>query len=154
MKPLVFIYSVPRGSQRDPRAIGDYWTADGRTTVLVTEMPDWRYEFLIALHELIEEALTRHRGIPEPCIMKFDLASGEDDPGMDPAAPYHQEHFFATAIEMLVAQELQVNWREYERICEAATLPASQLPRSSLPPEFDPALREDAPARRGRDPRA
>lgn len=115
------IISIPHGEQRYP-TLGDYWTAkDGATYIAVSEMPDWRYEFLIALHEFIEEALTRHRGIPEPEIMAFDqrLAGFTDDPGMLGTAPYHREHVIATGVEMLVATALDVKWADYEEACDA-----------------------------------
>lgn len=103
-------------------SLGDYWAdKHGFVHIRVVHLPDWRYEFLIAVHELVEEALTRHRGIAEPDIMAFDLAHPDlDDPGMDPAAPYHREHVTATAIEMLLAQELGVDWTAYGKACEEA----------------------------------
>lgn len=113
------IISIPHGDQRNPAGIGDYWVAkDGSTYIAVSKMPDWRYEFLIALHEFVEEALTRHHGIKEPDIMEFDLQSLHDDPGMEGHAPYHREHVAATSIEMLVAGMLDVRWAEYERACK------------------------------------
>jgi hypothetical protein len=121
--------------------LGDYWTDGDDTHIRTVQLADWRHEFLIALHELIEEALTRHRGIAEPDIMAYDLASQSDDPGMEPDAPYHKEHVFADAIERIVACELEVDWLEYEKACEAALSPRSPSPDSpgappSAPPEF------------------
>ena len=135
----VEIKSIPQSRQRDPNSVGDYWrAADGALYVRVTEMPDWRYELLIAVHELIEEALATHRGIPEPEIMRFDLEHPElDDPGMDCRAPYHAEHFFADAIERLIAQQLGVDWHAYGEACEVAVArhaaddQAPALPRPS-----------------------
>ncbi len=113
------IVSIPHHEQRYD-TLGDYWTArDGATYIMVSALPDWRHEFLIGLHEMIEEALTRHRGIAEPDIMAFDTAHPDlEDPGMSPEAPYHREHVTATAIEMLVAQELGVDWKAYDKACE------------------------------------
>jgi hypothetical protein len=37
------------------------------------------------------------------------------EPGDDAKAPYHREHVFATKIERLLAVELGVNWRDYDR---------------------------------------
>ncbi len=113
------IISIPPGEQRYP-TLGDYWTnKDGATHIVVSAMKDWRHEFLIALHELVEEALTRHRGIHEDRIMAFDMAhSDSPDPGMEADAPYHREHVAATALEMLVADMLGVKWSDYEKACE------------------------------------
>jgi hypothetical protein len=116
------IRSIPYGQQRYP-TLGDYETfADGSTYITVTEMPDWRHEFLIAIHELIEEAVTRHRGIYEEDIMAWDKLNLDDsDPGMLDGAPYHREHVSATAIEMLVADMLDVRWCDYGKACEEVT---------------------------------
>jgi len=112
---------IPHEKQRYP-TVGDYWIEDGVQQVRVSHLPDWRYEILVALHEIVELAITRHRGIPEGNISEFDveferfresgLRSGE--PGDHPDSPYRREHFFATNLERLLAGELDVNWFEYE----------------------------------------
>jgi hypothetical protein len=112
---------IPHEQQRYP-TVGDYWMEDGVQQVRVSRLPDWRYEILVALHEIVELAITRHRGIPERVISEFDvefermrekrLRSGE--PGDHPESPYRKEHFFATNLERLLAGELDVNWMEYE----------------------------------------
>ena len=96
---------------------------DGVQQVRVSRLPDWRYEILVAVHEIIELAITKHRGIPEAAISEFDveferlresgLRSGE--PGDHPDSPYCKEHFFATNVERLLASELDVSWFEYEQ---------------------------------------
>lgn len=115
------IESIPQSKQRYA-TLGDYWrAADGALYIKVQEFADWRYEFLIALHELVEEALTHQRGIQEPDIMAFDTAHlDSDDPGMLPDAPYHKEHVYATGVEMAMAAMLGVDWAEYETACLAA----------------------------------
>lgn len=117
----VEIKSIPQREMRYP-SLGDYFrSADGALHIKVQEFSDWRYEFLIALHELIEEALTRQRGIAELNIMAFDVEHlDSDDPGMLPDAPYHAEHVYATGVEMAMAAMLGVDWAEYERACLTA----------------------------------
>ncbi len=104
--------------------MGDYWEDEGGVEqVRVSEMKDWRYELLVAVHELVEMGITRHRGIPEQVISDFDVAfekSREErlivgEPGDHPQSPYRREHFFATNLERLFAAELDVDWFEYER---------------------------------------
>ena len=80
------------------------------------------YEFLVAVHELIEQYLCKKRNIKEPDISAFDIEfeknrqpGNEDEPGDDPSAPYRKEHFFATSIERLIAAELGVDWQEYDK---------------------------------------
>jgi len=117
----IHIEVIPHEQQRYP-TVGDYWTEDGVQQVRVSRLPDWRYEILVAVHEIIELAITRHRGIPESVISDFDveferlresrLRSGE--PGDHPDSPYRKEHFFATSLERLLAMELEVDWFQYE----------------------------------------
>jgi hypothetical protein len=90
-------------------------------------MMDWRYEVLVAVHEIIEMALTRQRGIAEERITEFDIKFEQNkaqgvvagEPGDNINAPYRREHFFATNIERLVAAELDVDWFEYDRYVDA-----------------------------------
>lgn len=121
----IHVETIPHAQQRYP-TVGDYWCEDGVQQIRVSQMVDWRYEVLVAVHELIEMALTRHRGVSEPRITEFDvefeksreqgLVHGE--PGDHPDAPYRSEHFFATNIERLIAAELDVDWFEYDGYVE------------------------------------
>jgi hypothetical protein len=124
------IETVPSEEQRYP-TIGDYWDEpDGTREVRVTDMGDPRYEFLVAVHELVELMLCAERGIAEPEIMAFDVAFEEerdrglhgpdDEPGDDPRAPYRREHRFAENIERLVAHELGVDWEAYGEAVQRA----------------------------------
>lgn len=123
----IFIQSIPHNEQRY-RTVGDYWDdEDGIQQVRVSEMPDWRWEFLIGVHELIEKALTAHRHIDEKLISEFDIdfenrrdnGSAFGEPGDAPDSPYRREHYFATNIERLLAAELGVDWFEYEQHCDS-----------------------------------
>ncbi len=111
---------IPHGRQRY-ETLGD-WLFDDKTklSITVSETGDWRMNTLIAVHEIIEAALCRNRGIAEMAVSHFDMNHPElDDPGNDPQAPYHREHVFAECVERLLAAELSVEWAEYERVCEA-----------------------------------
>jgi hypothetical protein len=119
----IHIETIPHDEQRYP-TVGDYWEdQDGVEQVRVSKMIDWRYEILVAVHEVVEWALTKERGIREEEISAFDvdyerlraseLVKGE--PGDSPKAPYRREHFFATNLERLFAAELGVDWSEYDQ---------------------------------------
>lgn len=106
------------------KTCGDYWDAkDGTTHIRVADMGNDRYEFLVAVHELIEQFLTKQRGVAEEDITDFDVnfekerAMGihrvDDEPGDDHEAPYRKEHFTATNIERLIAHELGIDWATY-----------------------------------------
>ena len=127
MTPLlpVTIEAIPNDQQRYPTA-GDYWIKDGTLDIRVSKMSDPRYEFLIALHELVEAELVRQRGISMKSIDDFDMAyeknrktNDDSEPGDDPKAPYHLEHVFATKIEKLMAKQLGVDWKTYDAAVDA-----------------------------------
>lgn len=106
--------------------VGDYWDTPDGLEVRVSDMEDAKYEFLVAVHELIESFLCQVRGIPEPEIKAFDEAfearrepGNTDEPGDDPEAPYINEHKFATYIERQIATELGISWAEYTRVVDA-----------------------------------
>lgn len=119
------VRTIPHDAQRYPTT-GDYWEdEDGTLQVRLSDLGDRRLEFLVAIHELLEFELCRMRGISEETITRFDLkfeeeiAAGlrdeDDEPGEDPEAPYRREHAFAEKIERLIAKEMGVSWRDYER---------------------------------------
>ncbi len=125
----IHITSVADTKQRYD-TVGDYQTdSTGALKIKVSEMPDQKYEFLIAIHELVESYLCKIRNINEESIDDCDLqyessrVDGDviSEPGNQPSAPYHVEHEFATRIEKLLAEELGVDWDEYTRACAKCT---------------------------------
>ncbi len=110
--------------------VGDYqMQADDSLLISVSKMQDQRYEFLIAMHELIESYLCDARGVTEAAIDALDFAFEKNradggitvEPGDDPAAPYYKEHQFASKIERLVADEIGVDWQTYTDACAQLT---------------------------------
>ena len=96
--------------------LGDYVGHGRLRFIQVSEMGNYKYEFLVALHELIEQSLQIERGISEEVITEFDTTfKGEGEPGDSPEAPYYKEHQFATKIEKLVCEELGLDWSVYGR---------------------------------------
>ena len=116
------IQTVPDDQQRY-NTVGDYFTNDkGERIFVVSDMKDWRYELLTAVHELVENALCKHRGITDESIDAFDLKYQENrkvvdvsEPGDSPKAPYFEEHQFANKVEKMFAEELDVDWVEYSK---------------------------------------
>lgn len=107
---------VPHLAQRY-NTVGDYYYKNqSHLQILISELGDDNYHFLVLLHELIEAHLCRLRGIEEPLIKAFDESySGSGEPGASPDAPYQKEHLFAESIERLVATELGVDWDTYSK---------------------------------------
>jgi hypothetical protein len=116
----VTIKVIPHTAQRY-ETVGDWEVFANNFEVKVSRMTDWRYEWLVGIHEAIEAALCNHRGITDADVSAFDVefeaarAEGNtDEPGDHPDAPYRKEHLFATGIEKLLAAELGVNWKIYD----------------------------------------
>ena len=120
--------TIDHAKQRYP-TVGDWWFSPSfnplsiAMLVRVSKMPDWRYEFLVGIHEMIEAGLCKYAGVHEDAVTAFDEAyearrqpDDLSEPGDDEAAPYHRQHQLATEIERRLAQELGVDWERYEAI--------------------------------------
>lgn len=107
--------------QRYP-TVGDYHTdAFGYTSFRVSDLNNKYFELCVAVHEIVEKYLCEARGIKEEDIDAFDIQyensriEGDvSEPGDCKVAPYYDEHQFATKIEKLLAEELGIDWSEYE----------------------------------------
>lgn len=104
--------------------------------IKVSDMGDWRKEFLVGIHEAIEAALCVEDGVTDAQVSPFDIAfeaarasSTEPDgrfqfqgrfydadyePGDSPDAPYQHQHNFATAVERMACAAFGMKWAEYE----------------------------------------
>lgn len=117
----ITIETIPHGEQRYP-TIGD-WLFDeaGDLQIRVSSMGNWKYEALVAHHELIEALLCKDRGITWEMVDAFDkefnrrraFAEG-GEPGDAPDCPYRKEHFFATTAERTLAEAFDVDWFKYD----------------------------------------
>ena len=122
--PRIEIQSINHNKQRY-ETVGDYYDWDGSMQFRVSKMGDWRYEFLVILHELVEWALVRHAGVTLESIDDFDknfeadrlkgLHSDDEEPGDDKKAPYYKQHQFASKVEKMAARMLKVKWNEYDK---------------------------------------
>jgi hypothetical protein len=128
------IQTIAHEAQRYDTA-GDWWIDEAGTwQIRVSSMRSFAFEFLVALHELIEMALCWHRNILDDEVTEFDTHwkpfPGCTEPGDDMAAPYYHEHQYASGVERLTASELNVNWVEYCRVVDAlgCRVPARPLP--------------------------
>lgn len=119
------IKKIPDSKQRYP-TVGDYWfDPNGDIHIRISDMQNKDYEFLVAVHELVEAYLTQKRGITEDSISAFDIKFEEErqaglhgideEPGYAHNAPYKNEHFIAEAIERIVANQLGVDWGAYNK---------------------------------------
>ena len=117
------IKTIPHSRQRYD-TVGDWFNRGSKEVILISDMDDWRYEFLVAFHELIEKKLCEQSGITEEQVTSWDLNfedlrkkgahSDTEEPGDDPDAPYSKQHTTATIMEQMMAKELGVDWESYE----------------------------------------
>lgn len=117
---------IPHREQRY-ETVGDWFYNPANRTlwIRVSDLGDWRYNFLVAFHEQAEAVLCIHREVNEKDVTAFDIAyeverkkgnpKNQGEPGDHYLAPYRKEHFFATSVERLMAAELGVNWEEYDK---------------------------------------
>lgn len=118
------VHTIPYESMRYASA-GDWiFEKDGSLTIFVADYGNWKYETLIAVHEIVEAMICRWKNVPQSKVDAFDIAFEEarkpgntDEPGDDPRAPYRQAHFIATNIERIIAVALGVDWNKYIK-CE------------------------------------
>ena len=117
----IVIETIPHKNHRYP-TVGDWYWKKGVLHIKVSKMSNWKYEVLVAVHELVEVMLCKDRGITTAEVDAFDIAfekarkpGNEDEPGDSPKAPYRKEHFFATNLEALFSAELKVDWAKYEK---------------------------------------
>jgi len=117
--------------------------------IRVSKLGDWRYEMLVAVHELCETLMCMHDGVLVEDVDRFDKAFearkqeqfgnltgyetvGVDDganaePGDDPAAPYVKQHCIATAVERLMCAQLGCDWKTYDdKVFSLPTIPAKE----------------------------
>lgn len=119
------ISTVPDDQQRY-NTVGDYYVNEkGERVFVISDMKDWRFELLTAVHELVESAICRHRGVTDEMIDQFDLeydakrAAGDvSEPGDSPEAPYYEAHQFANQLEQMLGKELDVDWEEYATVVD------------------------------------
>jgi hypothetical protein len=85
---------------------GNWWEDEGIRYIRVSEMGNEDYEFLVAIHEIIEQALCKKRGILNDQIDSFDIEFEKNrkegdlsEPGDAELCPYKKEHFFATNVQ-------------------------------------------------------
>lgn len=117
----IIIQTIPHKNQRYD-TVGDYqYLSDGTLYITVSEMNDEKAESLVAIHELIEERLTKWAGIKGEDIDKFDInfekkrkKGNVDEPGFDKDAPYLKQHSFATSVEMGMCAMAGIGWKEYD----------------------------------------
>jgi hypothetical protein len=126
---LFAVRTIEHKDQRYP-TWADWEFLDHHLIVSVSHVGNWRYEYLAAIHELLEATVCRHMGISQVDVDAFDAdyenrrVMGEqfaacgciitNDPGSDVHAPYQLAHKYAESVEYGLARVLDVDAKEYD----------------------------------------
>ena len=111
----ISIKTIPHKEMRYTTC-GDWLEEDGKSVVKVSDMGNEDYEFVVAIHEVVEQYLCRKRGIEDFAVTEFDKQHlDHENPGDLIDAPYHKEHAVATVVEMLLISELNIDLEKYEK---------------------------------------
>jgi len=114
----IIIEVIPHTEQRLGQP-GDWYTAaDGTRVVRVSDLGDWRFNYLLARHEMDEMMLCQHAGISVEAVDGYDSRpeAKDDDPDSFsgyPGAPYQEQHNDAMAAEWVMSRLLNVAWQKY-----------------------------------------
>jgi hypothetical protein len=110
---------IPHSNQRY-NTCGD-WQYDKKSDTLFIDVSETNveaYNFLIAIHELVEACLCIRNQIPQELVDKFDQGVGAElnEPGNDIRAPYYKQHGIASGIERMLAGHMGVDWNFFEEL--------------------------------------
>jgi len=117
---MKFVLEVIDKSEMRYPTVGDWQeveTPDGTpfVRVQVADTGNSDYNFLVAVHELVEYYLCKRFGIREEEVSFFDETHPDsDEPGDENDAPYRAPHCLATGVERILAAALNVPWKDYD----------------------------------------
>ncbi len=101
------------------------WTMreDGTFEIWLCEIEDWRYQFIVLIHELTEWAWCLWRGVGAgesdafdalwESELKMGLHLPEEEAGFDKRAPYRGGHVWGARMEWVFCYILGIGWRKY-----------------------------------------
>ena len=130
--PIKFI---PQSEQRYAAIgqVGDYWETDTTIEFRITQFDNPAYSHAILMHELHEKFRNNQLGILDADVDQFDLDHpDEDDPGMNPSAPYHRTHLEAVAIERMAILLCGEDWADYDSETNKISMLYFNKPKSSI----------------------
>ncbi len=115
----IHIQVIPNDQQKY-LTVGNWTFLQDDLLIEVSDMGDWKKEVCVAFHEMFEALSCKARGISEEDVTAFDIEfennrTDDSEPGNHPDAPYKQSHFKAEIAERLLADELSLDWSEYEQ---------------------------------------
>lgn len=111
---------IVRHKDQRYNTVGDWaYDSNGDLQIKVSDTGDWRYNFLIARHELDEAILCRIAGVSGKQVDDYDF-SHPDEIGGDSFsecidAPYYTQHCDALAAEWELARKMGIDWVVYTK---------------------------------------
>jgi hypothetical protein len=110
----IIIESKPFAQMRYPTT-GDWYEKNNNIHVDTILTDDWRVNISIAIHNIIEKFLCDAVNIKGEDVDAYSKAHHlEDDPGLNPDAPHHDQHMLADKIERIIHTELGLSRKKYE----------------------------------------
>jgi hypothetical protein len=147
MLQKITIEIIPHAAQRYD-TLGDWLydritgTHDDALTIKISDTCEFRSTMCLAVHELIEALLCRLEGVTQTMVDRWDMGPGKDmeEPGADPHAPYHRQHYRAEVVERIVCEMMGMRWHWYEERLMAAMEASRENNRGSVGSPDAPAV--------------
>jgi len=121
----IIIETVPKSALRYS-TVGDWFYNDKEKCwyIQVAEFAEKKgeyfsyeehFEYLIAIHELVEMFLCQSEMIDQKTVDKFDMETGKNspEPGDESDSPYYEQHQIASAIETLLVEATGITIGSY-----------------------------------------
>lgn len=115
------VKTIPHNEQRYD-TVGDWFDRDGTCHFRISDCKNRKYEWMIAIHEMVERMLCEVNGVSQESVDAFDVSYTQDsDPGDATRSPYRTEHCYATAVERMLCAAMGLSWKEYDTFLEGLT---------------------------------
>jgi hypothetical protein len=122
------IYTIPMQDQRFTTQ-GDWKEDDKELNIWITDMGDWKCEFGVFVHEIVEWAICKHMGVTSDECDAFDALFEKEydegkwdisvEAGYDPRCPYRKGHVWGDRVSRVMLWLIGVSWKEYGKVCDA-----------------------------------
>lgn len=133
-KIQALFFTIPHMFHSYPTVGNWQFNNDGALVIFISELSNKKYEFLLTIHEYVEAMSCKFSGITVKQVDDFDLmfekksilgkVGDTDEPGDESDCPYKKQHCIATGIERILACQIGVDWKTYEK--ELSEMPYPQ----------------------------
>lgn len=101
--------------------VGDWYTTETDEIVInVSDSGNNDTNFLVTVHELIEQYLCERHNISATTVDNWDTSHPDaKDPGSLPGCPYGLAHGIALSIEKYLSSILGMDWKAHEELLDS-----------------------------------